>query len=452
VCFGCSGPLPKNNRPGITSTNTSTGENDGVRVLVYPHELSIGGSQLNAVELAAAVRDLGHEVAIFGVPGPLAGHIGDLGLDLIPAPESGRRPSPAIARRLAQVVRADGIDLVHGYEWPPALEAWYGPGLLRGTAAVGTVLSMGVAGFLPRSLPLIVGTEQLRTTAARRWRSVHLIEPPVDTAANHPGIPTGELRERFGLDDRRLTIVAVSRLAVDLKLEGLERAVAAVGELAADFPVRLVIAGDGPARDRLGAAADLVNQARGEGTVVLTGELLDPRPAYALADVVLGMGGSILRAMAYAKPAVVLGEDGFSELLTPETSRRFLWHGFYGLGDGELGPARLAGQLRRLLADEGLRARLGAFSARLVAERFSLTGAGRSLEGIYRSVLAGPVARPRALAESVLTGVQVVDYKLARRRARRRGTSSTDDFNARPEILPVPEEPSGTQPEPMVSR
>src|SRR4029453_12934644 len=186
-----------------------------MRVLVYPHELSVGGSQLNAVELAAAVRDLGHEVAVFGVPGTLAERIEELGLELVPAPGGRRRPSPEVLRRLVETVKARKVDLVHGYEWPPALEAWYGPQVMAGVPTVATVLSMGVAPVLrppippplsrgvppslPRSMPLLVGTEHLQRSPPRRFTRVGLIEPPVDTHANHPDVPADELRKRYEL-------------------------------------------------------------------------------------------------------------------------------------------------------------------------------------------------------------------------------------------------------------
>ena len=407
-----------------------------MRVLVHPHELSVGGSQLNAVELAAAVRDRGHEVAVYGVPGQLAGRIGELGLELIDAPDDGRRPSPAAARRLAAVVKAERIDLVHGYEWPPILAAWAAARFARDVPVVGTILSMGVAPFLPPSLPLIVGTRQLGQQAEARYPNVHVIEPPVDTEADHPGVDPGPFRAAFALDERP-TVVVVSRLAVDLKLEGLERAIAAVAALATESPVRLVIAGDGEARARLETLAAAVNAER-PGTVVLTGQLLDPRPAYAAADVVLGMGGSVLRGLAFAKPAVVLGEDGFSEVLDAASAPRFLWHGFYGLGDGELGPGRLACQLRGLLADAGRRAELGAFARELVTERFSLAALGRSLEGVYAGALADPGSRLGALAGGIVAAAGVTRYKLARRRARRAGAGAVDDFNARPVIIAPP--------------
>jgi hypothetical protein len=40
-----------------------------VKVLVYPHVMEIGGSQLNAIEIAAAVRNRGHEVVIVRLSG-----------------------------------------------------------------------------------------------------------------------------------------------------------------------------------------------------------------------------------------------------------------------------------------------------------------------------------------------------------------------------------------------
>ncbi len=72
-----------------------------MRIIVHPHELGIGGSQLNAIELAAAVRDRGHETLVFGRSGPLRQRIDELGLEFVEAPPQGRRPSFPDARALA---------------------------------------------------------------------------------------------------------------------------------------------------------------------------------------------------------------------------------------------------------------------------------------------------------------------------------------------------------------
>ena len=200
---------------------------------------------------------------------------------------------------------------------------------------------MSVASFMPRTLPLIVGSEEIAERAAAAGHaSVTLIEPPVDVQANAPGYDPGPFRTELGLGAGPLLVV-VCRLAHELKLEGLLAACDAVGNLAAaDVKVQLAVVGDGPARREVEAAAAAANAHAGRRVVILTGELYDPRPAYASADVVLGMGGSALRGMAFGKPLVVQGERGFWELATAESAPMFLRQGWYGLGSKPTGAQR----------------------------------------------------------------------------------------------------------------
>ncbi len=406
-----------------------------LRILVYPHAMEIGGSQLNAVELAAAVRDLGHEVAVIGEPGPLVDLVTRLGLEHVPLPADRRRPSPSVARRLHTLIGARSLDVVHGYEWPPALDAAAGTFATPGATAVCTVMSMAVAPFLPASMPLVVGTRALQEhTAARRPGPVYLIEPPVDVDANRPDQPTAEFRQTYGLErDGTLDLGVVCRLVPELKLEGVLTAIDVVGELARTRPVRLTVTGDGTARDEVERHAVAANARAGRRVVVLTGELRDPRPAYAAADVMLGMGGSALRALAFGRPLVVQGEHGFWELLTPETAGLFLQQGWYGLGDGTSGADRLTGHLLRLLDDPELRDRLGRYGRELAVDRFSLQQAARSQVEIYQRAVAarraGAALVPR-LAEGTRSVAGLVAYKVNRRIEAVRGTQRRDDFNA----------------------
>ncbi|HSV66369.1 MAG TPA: glycosyltransferase family 4 protein [Mycobacteriales bacterium] len=402
-----------------------------MRVLVYPHAMELGGSQLNAIELAAAVRDRGHDVWVVAEDGPLVSTVEGLGLERIPlrVGASRRRPSSAVARQLIEVARRRGVGVVHGYEWPPGIEAFFGPRLRLGTPAVCTVMSMSVAPFLPRGLPLVVGTADLRDRArADGFRQVTLIEPPVDVRANSPsaaGVDPAAFRARHGLDPALPLVVAVCRLVPELKLEGLLAAVEAVGRLnAGGTRCQLAIVGDGPSRPVLAERAREV----GGGATVLTGQLADPRPAYAAADVMLGMGGSALRGMAFGTPLVVQGERGFWELLTPGSAARFLAQGWYGVGSGGDGAATLAGILRGLLADPGERDRLGRYARELVVDRFSLEHAAGVQEAVYAAATGGQRRLPAA--DAVRSAVGVGSYKVRRKVARLRGTARTDDFNA----------------------
>jgi glycosyltransferase involved in cell wall biosynthesis len=409
-----------------------------MRIIVYPHAMEIGGSQLNAVQLAGAVRDRGHEVIVVAEPGPLVDVVAELDLEHVPIPERRRRPSPGVANLLTRLVERRSVDVVHGYEWPPAVEAFYGPRLRLGTPVLATIMSATIVPFFPRPIPLLVGTEQLQHTArAAGYPAVNLMEPPVDTQRDWPGgsgVAAAEFRARYAPDPALPLAVMVCRLVPDLKRESLLTACGAIEELAGGgTPVRLVIVGDGPVRAELAARAGQANLRAGRELVVLTGELADPRPAYDAADVVLGMGGSALRALAFGKPLVVVGEQGFSELLTERTAPTFLADGWYGLGPGSLGghATGMRRSLAAVLADPVLRTELGAYGRNLVLTRFSLRAAAETQEEEYRQAIADLVPRRQLAGAATRSAAGVLNYKVNRKISRWRGTVAVDDANAR---------------------
>jgi glycosyltransferase involved in cell wall biosynthesis len=399
-----------------------------MRILVQPHDLAIGGSQLNAIDLAVAMRDRGHDVVLFGNDGVLVDTIRELGFTYVEAPHVSHRPGRAVHDALLRLIDERGLQVLHGYEWPPALDALLAARSRPGVAPVATVMSMAVAPFLPYDLPLVVGTEQIGAVERQRGRTaVTVIEPPVDLAANDPAIVDGAAFAReLGIDDGTPTVVVVSRLAQQLKLEGLLAAIEGIGRI--PEPVRLVVVGDGVARDTVAAAADRVNAGCGERRVVLAGERRDPRPAYAAADIVLGMGGSALRALAFGKPLVVQGEAGFFRLLTSDTIDEFLWRGWYGVGGA--GAVDFVAQVRPLVADPALRASVGAYSLRTVRERFSLGRAAELQEAVYEEALDR--VRERPVRIDLRSVARFAGHQLGRRVQRARGRASTDDFNAKP--------------------
>lgn len=52
-----------------------------MKILVYPHAMEIGGSQINAIQIAGAIRDRGHEVIVLSEPGPMVELVRELGLE-----------------------------------------------------------------------------------------------------------------------------------------------------------------------------------------------------------------------------------------------------------------------------------------------------------------------------------------------------------------------------------
>ena len=154
-------------------------------------------------------------------------------------------------RALSTIVRERRIEVIHGYEWPPALEAYLVAQQHRVTA-VATVMSMAVAPFIPRTMPLIVGTEQIAAAERMTGRSdTAVLEPPVDLLLNdvEQQFPGRVFPGAMGLAEGALTIVTVTRLAYEMKLEGLLAAIDAIDQLeSTGQDLQLVIVGDGPAR------------------------------------------------------------------------------------------------------------------------------------------------------------------------------------------------------------
>lgn len=412
-----------------------------MKILVYVHDLGVGGSQLNAIELAGALAREGHELAIFGQPGPLMDTIEKLGLEFLPAPTLGRRPSRHAIRELVRIAGARRLDILHGYEWPPAMECYLAARHLTSTVAVSTVMSMRVAPFLPKNLPLSVGTELIAETEKTFGRTaVSLLEPPVDTETNRPGLSLGqmEFRRKWGVEDDTYVVAVVSRLAHQLKLEGILAAMQAVASLSTNLKVSLLIAGDGPARVEVSQHAREINRQTGRQTVILTGELSDPRPVYDLADVCLGMGGSALRAMAFAKPLIVQGENGFWELLTPAALSTFLWQGWYGVGDDPMaGRRKLTQLLQDLLLDKRLRKDLGDFGLGVVRDRFSLSRAAEIQVSNYSHALGATGQQRDSLLGNFAAAGRFLSYESRRVASRLAGREASDDFNAVPLVAPA---------------
>ncbi|WP_022722505.1 glycosyltransferase family 4 protein, partial [Rhodopseudomonas sp. B29] len=275
---------------------------------------------------------------------------------------------------------------------------------------------------------------------ASGYRHIELLEPPVDTCADNPALDGTDFRSRFGIRRDEFVIAMICRLVPDLKLEGLLTACDAVRELAAaGNPVRLVIVGDGQARDDVARRAEQTNASAGYDAVLLIGELADPSPAYAAADVIVGQGGSALRGMAFGKPLVVVGEGGFNELLTRESAPTFLRQGWYGLGPGSLGTGAPALQkaLERVLASPSTRRDLGLFGRQLAEQRFSLDRAADLVSSIYDSAVETPISSRLVVPEAMRVAAAVAGDRVRRRYLKWSGTAATDDRNARDAISGV---------------
>ncbi|MEV7648993.1 glycosyltransferase [Arthrobacter sp. NPDC089319] len=379
-----------------------------MRILVCPHQMVMGGSQINAIELAAAVKKLGHEVLVYAPDGVLVQSVKELGLELVQSPDGGSSISREWMTGLSRLVRERHIDLVHAYEWAPCIEAAFGPHLLQRTPLVMTVLSMDVPEFLPTHTPIIVGTAALAAQQASR-RSVYLMEPPIDTTVNATG-DVRAARARWGAAPGDIVVSLVCRLSTDLeKLQGVLTAIDVVDELSRTLPLKLIIAGDGEGAAQVSERAQRVNSRHGRQAVCAVGNLVDPTSVYDASDIALGMGSSALKAMAFAKPLIVQGIGGYWRPLNPGTVDEFLLNGWFGSGGS--GASALKDALADLADDAETRAELGRFGRQLVLERFSVESAATVLEKIYQDTLVQPAPLASTVRSLARSAVEVGKFR-----------------------------------------
>ena len=185
------------------------------------------------------------------------------------------------------------------------------------------------------------------------------------------GVPTGDFRP-VARDERRVrraqlslhpdrpTLLSLGALVPE---KGVDLAIDAVGAVA---NVQLLVAGDGPERERLEARATLV----APGRVVFAGSVADPLTAYAVADVVVlasrggdSMPAVLIEAGLMGLPAISTPVEGIPEIVINGVT-------------GELVPIGsvpvLAEAIERLTTNPDRAAELGRAARAHCVERFDI--------------------------------------------------------------------------------
>jgi glycosyltransferase involved in cell wall biosynthesis len=265
--------------------------------------------------------------------------------------------------RRAAARAARGADLVHAH--------WLGSGAVAATLGKPFVLQVWgtdveVARRAPALARVILERARLVIAASRA-----LADKAAELGARETlVIPSGiDLREP-GAEEHPPHILYAGRLSEEKGV--LELVEAARG-------LDLVVAGDGPLRDRVPSALGFVPNDR-------------LQELYARAAVVAcpshreGFGYACLEAMAHGKPVVASAVGGLLDLVV----------------DGETGifvpprdPPALREALETLLADRALRERFGKAARRRARERFSWDDVTDATLLAYRDVLRNSVSRAR---------------------------------------------------------
>jgi glycosyltransferase involved in cell wall biosynthesis len=296
--------------------------------------------------------------------------------------------------RLRSLVRREGIDLVHAHSPLAGSAARLVAG--RHTRMVYTehnlwsryhpaTYAANLATF-PRNDHVFAVSDMVRGSVRYPGPLRTLPMPPVETL--HHGLDpvavaawggAGGVRAELGIPEDVPVVGSIANFKAAKDHATLLRAAARVRGALPE--VRFVLVGQGPLEPqarRLAAELDL------DGTVIFAGFRSDAQrlaaafDVFALSSTYEGLPIALIEAMALGRPVVVTDVGGVPEVVAD---------GAHGLLVPPRDPAALARGLLRLLADPGLRTRMGA-AARARALDFDIRKAVHRMEQVYAELLA----------------------------------------------------------------
>lgn len=376
-----------------------------MKILQVIPELDAGGAERTTLEVAEAIIADGGEALVASQGGRLEGELDALGGRLIRMPLASKNPITLWqnTNRLADLIRQEGVDIVHARSRAPAWSAKWASDrtgahfvtTYHGTYNARSGLKRRYNSVMARGELVIANSQFISAHIAREHPfaqpRVRVIPRGVELARFAPDAVSPErvdaLAEAWGVRQDRAILILPGRLT---GWKGQREAIRAMGRIRRHGEIEqplLLLAGDAQGRDAY--VAELENLIAVEGVkddVRLVGHCTDMPAAFALSDLVLtpsnepeAFGRTAAEAGAMEKPVIAADHGGAQEvILHSETGWRVT------PGDDEALAAAIEGALSLSPAD---RAGMGARARAHISEHFSTAALQASTLRVYREVL-----------------------------------------------------------------
>jgi len=380
-------------------------------------ELDTGGAELSTIEIADAIQSAGGRAIVLSEGGRLVQRLRDTGAELQFFPAAAKNPIRLLwnAHRIANVVRRDGVDLIHARSRAPAWSALlaarhtgvpfvttyhgayaetndakrlYNSVMARGDAVIAN------SHYTADLIRMRYGTPRARLHVIYRGVDGHLFDP-----AHVAPERVAAVRSRWGIADNQRVILHAARLTSWKGQEVVIEAARLLKQRGLLDNSVVVLAGDVQKRNAYKAA--LLQKIRAGGLeehVRIVGHVDDMAAAFRASHVAVvastepeAFGRAATEAQAMATPVIAtdIGAPPETVLGRPGVSA----HRATGWLVPPSDPVRLADAIAEALAlkpDE--RARLGARAREHVLEAFSLKAMKQQTLEVYDSLLGTKLA------------------------------------------------------------
>jgi glycosyltransferase involved in cell wall biosynthesis len=364
-------------------------------IFFYTDSRELGGAENALLMLLASLRRDAWKPTVLIDAGPggdrLDELVAKLGVPTLRVPSmplglSGARRVPSLARML----RARSPDLFHAQMSSPMSAKW---GLAA--AVLARVPTVATVQLVPAYEPDRSSRLQLRALAAQVDRFIAVSRDIADQLSQRFRWPRDRIEvvhnavalERFGSPPPpglRAELTGGRELALVLTLARLteQKGHPTLLRAAAELPEAVfAFAGDGPLRPELeheAARLGVEDRVRFLGHREDVPDLLAASDVFALPSLYEGSSLALLEAMAAGRAVVSSSIGGTAELIEDGANGLLVPPGDVGA---------LSSAIRRLLRDDGLRARLGARGRDRVEANFAERATADAVEGVYSEVL-----------------------------------------------------------------
>jgi glycosyltransferase involved in cell wall biosynthesis len=355
--------------------------------------LEDSGVTVYCLRLAEAMRHRGHEVFLVSDGGVYADEVRRRGLRYHHLPLCrGPLRSYVAARRLADIVRTERPDILHG-NWRRAQMACHLAEKATGVPYVTTLHLVGIPdSWLYRRLshwgrltiaPCSEAVAYLQTHFGVPRERIRLIFHGVD-CEQWPATTAErqvEARRQIGLPLEAPVLVCVARLEAVKRHDLLLRALAEARRSEAGAGLRLLLVGDGQEREALGRLAG----ALGLSEAVTFLGFADPHGALAAADAFVlasdkeSFGFAPVEAMFTGRAVIRTDSEGARDQIVPGETGQIVPRGDAGA---------LAVAIRDVAARRGLWAEAGVRARAVAVQRFGIERMVEQTEQCYKDALS----------------------------------------------------------------
>jgi glycosyltransferase involved in cell wall biosynthesis len=371
-------------------------------------ELVTGGVERGTVDIAGAIAEAGGRSLVASGGGRMANELHRAGAEHITLPLEAKSPFAIRrnARRLAEVIRANGVDIVHARSRAPAWSALFASRrtgahfvtTFHGTYNLGppfkklynSVMTRGerviaISQFIADHMVKTYKTDPAKIRVIYRGVNMDIFDPQ-----KVPAVRVIQLVDQWRLPDGVPVVLLPARLT---RWKGQALLIEALARLG-DGNVRCLLVGDDQGRTKYRRELErLVRRRNLDSVVHIVGECSDMAAAYKLADVVVSastdpeaFGRVMVEAQAMGKPVIGAAHGASPELILPG---RTGW--LFEPGNVE----QLAEALSAALSlDTGAREALSNAAIANVRARFSKTRMCHDTINLYREILAAGAADP----------------------------------------------------------